>query len=199
MSQGGAFKVVFLGEGRVGKTSIGKRWVEGSFEAGVRSTVAAALYQKTAHTESGKPIPIHLWDTAGQEEFKSLAPIYYKDSQCAILVYSCIDQGSFEKAKAWRQELVNARGEDIKIALAANKVDLGSQRCVSKAEGESYAQSVGARHFDVSAKSGQGIDMLFFHVADLLASLPKRAQGPKKSGRVALTVVEGEQKKKGCC
>lgn len=203
MTQAPSFKVVFLGEGRVGKTSIGKRWAEDKFEQTTRSTVAAAFFQKTMNTKDGKTLNIQLWDTAGQEEFKSLAPIYYKDSQAAILVYSCTDQASFEKMQAWMKELIMSRGENIKIVIVANKIDLVKDRCVSTEQGERYAQSVKAQHFEVSAKTGQGIDLLFFHVAELLASLPEKVKmaATKRPGKVCLQVVNGEEaeKKKGCC
>ena len=204
MSKEPSFKVVFLGEGRVGKTSIGKRWAENKFDPNTRSTVAAAWFQKTTTTSDGKPVNIQLWDTAGQEEYKSLAPIYYKDSQAAILVYSVVDQGSFEKTVQWRKELVMSRGENIKIVIVANKIDLATERCVSREQGEQYAQSVNAKYFEVSAKTGDGIELLFFHVADLLMSLPQKEREGKRPGRVSLTVVNGEEndaqkKQGGCC
>lgn len=203
MTQAPSYKVVFLGEGRVGKTSVGKRWAEDKFDQTTRSTVAAAYFHKTTTTKAGKSISIQLWDTAGQEEFKSLAPIYYKDSHAAILVYSCIDQASFDKMVSWRNELIMSRGEDIKIVIVANKIDLVKDRCISTEQGEQYAKSVKAQHFEVSAKTGQGIDLLFYHVAELLASLPERAKpASKRHGKVCLQVLNGdeaEKKKEGCC
>jgi small GTP-binding protein len=104
------FKVAFLGEGRVGKTSISLQRSEDRFEQTIRSTVAAAFFQKTVTTKSERAINIMLWDTAGQEEVHSLAPIYYKDTHAALLVYSVVDQPSFDRMVQWRNELISSRG-----------------------------------------------------------------------------------------
>jgi len=201
VNAGQSFKVVCLGEGRVGKTSIGLRWAEDAFDPATRSTVAAAFFQKTAHTKDGKAVNIQLWDTAGQEEFKSLCPIYYKDAHAALLVYSVIDRSSFQKMIAWRNELSMARGDNIRIVIAANKADRQKERCVSRREGDDYATSVHAQYFEVSAKTGQGIDLLFMYIAEILAAIPVKAPVGKRAGKVSLTVVTGttEKKKKGCC
>lgn len=199
-----AFKVVFLGEGRVGKTSIGKRWAEDRFEQSQRSTVAAAFFQKSMNYE-GKLLNIQLWDTAGQEEFHSLAPIYYKDAHAAILVFSCTDRKSFDRMMQWKNELTSSRGGDIKIVIVANKVDLIKDRCVSTEMGETFAKQVGANYFEVSAKTGENINLLFNHVASLLAKM-EVSPTKKRGGSKGLLVINGEgdeeevkKEKSGCC
>jgi small GTP-binding protein len=196
------FKVVFLGEGRVGKTSIGRRWAENRFDQTTRSTVAAAFFQKSVTTRDGKTLNVMLWDTAGQEEYHSLAPIYYKDAHAALLVFSVVDQRSLDRMIQWKNELISSRGEDIKLVVVANKVDMVKDRCIKSEQGESIASANHAEYFEVSAKTGQGIDLLFAHVAEILAALP--VQGTpvaKRSGRVGLQVVSGEDapEEKGCC
>jgi small GTP-binding protein len=199
-----AFKIVFLGEGRVGKTSIGRRWSEDRFDPGTRSTVAAAFFQKNVTTKNGKSINIMLWDTAGQEEFHSLAPIYYKDAHAALLVFSVVDRTSYDRMVQWRNELFSSRREDIKFVVVGNKIDL-KDRVIETKMGEQFARENNAHYFEVSAKTGQGIDLLFVHVAELLAKLPVPA-GPslatKRSSKVGIQVVNGEENtapKNGCC
>jgi small GTP-binding protein len=197
-----SFKVVFLGEGRVGKTSIGRRWAEDRFDQTTRSTVAAAFFQKSTTTKDGRTINIMLWDTAGQEEYHSLAPIYYKDAHAALLVFSCIDQGSFDCMIQWKNELVSSRGEDIKLVVVANKIDVTKDRCIKSEQGEGIAQTINAQYFEVSAKTGQGIDLLFAHVAEILSKLPTSSPAlARRSSRVGLQVVNGEEQPKGkvCC
>jgi Ras-related protein Rab-21 len=196
-----SYKVVFLGEGRVGKTSIGKRWVEGKFESGLRSTINAAFFQKTVQFGT-KSFEIQLWDTAGQEEFHSLAPIYYKDAQAAILVYSVTDVKSFERMQQWKKELSASRGDSIKIVICGNKIDLRSQRCVKQEDAETVARQFGAKHFEVSAKTGEGIELMFLHLTELLSKIPLANTGPTRRSHASLQVidaVENEQKSEGCC
>jgi small GTP-binding protein len=199
------FKVVLLGEGRVGKTSIGRRWTEDRFEQTVRSTVAAAYFQKVVTTKGGRSFMIHLWDPAGQEEFHSLTPIYYKDSQAAILVFAVTDDSSFDRMTKWKNELLQTRGNDIKLVVVANKIDLEKERVVSRERGEEFARTVRAEYFEVSAKTGLGIDRVFSHLADLLATFPVPTGPSHKRGRAGLQVVsenrpvEETGKKGGCC
>ena len=198
-----SFKFTLVGESAVGKTAICKQFCEHTFNENQPTTVGLEFGTRIIEDENTR-IKLQVWDTAGQEEFKSLAPIYYKDSQAAILVYSVVDQGSFEKTVQWRKELMMSRGENIKIVIVANKIDLDKDRCVSREQGEEYAKSVNAKYFEVSAKTGDGIELLFFHVADLLMSLPQKEREGKRPGRVSLTVVNGEEaenrkKQGGCC
>lgn len=195
------YKVVFLGEGRVGKTSIGKRWAEGKFDSSTRSTVSAAFFQKSVNFET-KVLNIQLWDTAGQEEYHSLTPIYYKDAHAAILVYSVTDSKSFERMIQWKKELAASRGESIKIVICGNKIDLPSQRCVTPEQGETTARQLGAQHFEVSAKTGEGIETMFLHLAELLNSIPLQNTGPTRRSHTSIQVVDAQEKEKtekGCC
>jgi small GTP-binding protein len=197
------FKVVFLGEGRVGKTSIGKRWAEDTFDSGTRSTVAAGCFEKSVTAKDGRIFKIVLMDTAGQEEYHSLAPIYYKDAHAALLVFSIIDEAGFQRMQQWRNELISSRGADIKIIVVGNKLDMAKSRVVQTATAEQFATTIGSQYFEVSAKSGQGIDLLFAHLAEVLAKLPQQPSGPpKRATKMGLQIVNGEedeQPKGGCC
>ena len=199
-----SYKVVLLGEGRVGKSSIGNKWMNNTFDPNRRSTVAAAFFQKSVIC-GGKTVDIVLWDTAGQEEYHSLAPIYFKDAQAAILVYSVIDANSFERMMQWKKELVMSRGENIKVVIAANKIDMPSQRVITPQQGAEFAQKIGCPIFEVSAKTGQGIDMLFQSLAQILVTIPVQKNTSRRQGKVGLQVINGEEEVKeaeksgGCC
>jgi small GTP-binding protein len=197
------FKVVFLGEGRVGKTSIGKRWAEDTFDSATRSTVAAGFFEKVIVAKDGRSLKIMLMDTAGQEEYHSLAPIYYKDAHAALLVFSIIDEGGFQRMQQWRNELISSRGPDIKIIVVGNKLDLAKSRVVTQEAAERFAQTIGSPYFEVSAKTGQGIDLLFAHLGETMAKLPtpERGPAPKRGTKMGLQIVNGEEEeqKKGCC
>jgi small GTP-binding protein len=197
------FKVVFLGEGRVGKTSIGKRWAEDTFDSATRSTVAAGCFEKTVTSKDGKMLKIVLMDTAGQEEYHSLAPIYYKDAHAALLVFSIIDEAGFHRMQQWKNELIASRGPDIKIIVVGNKLDLAKNRVIQQDAANQFAQSIKSQYFEVSAKTGQGIDLLFAHLAEILAKLPQpeSGAGQKRASRVGIQIVNGDEEpqRNGCC
>jgi len=154
------FKVVLLGEGRVGKTSLVLRFCKGTFTDGQPPTIQASCLDKVLRI-GDKSLHLVIWDTAGQERFHALGPIYYRDADAALLVYDITDSDSFNKVKTWVKELRKMVGDEIVLTIAGNKADLERQRVVSKQDGMDYAASCGATYFETSAKLGRGIDEVF--------------------------------------
>lgn len=166
------FKVVLLGEGCVGKTSMVLRYVEDKFNDQHIQTLQATFLNKKLNI-GGKRINLAIWDTAGQERFHALGPIYYRMSNGAILVYDITDEDSFQKVKNWVKELKKMLGSEISLSIAGNKVDLEKERNVPIDVAEEYAKSVGALHFHTSAKQNVGIEELF---VELTQRMMDRAQ-----------------------
>mmetsp|Transcript_3377 Transcript_3377/g.3863 ORF Transcript_3377/g.3863 Transcript_3377/m.3863 type:complete len:206 (-) Transcript_3377:202-819(-) len=154
------FKVVLLGEGRVGKTSILLRYVNGEYREGQASTLQASYLDKRIIIQQ-KPVQLSIWDTAGQERFHSLVPIYYRDASGAVLVYDITDYESFSRVRKWVRELRQMGDNDICIIICGNKIDLAKDRTVTEEEATEYAQSVNAQHIYTSAKQGKGLDEAF--------------------------------------
>lgn len=154
------FKVVLLGEGCVGKTSLVLRYVENKFNDKHLITTQASFLNKKLNI-GGKRINLSIWDTAGQEKFHALGPIYYRGSNGAILVYDITDEDSFQKVKSWVKELRKILGTEICLVIAGNKTDLEKDRHVTVEEAETYASQVGATHCHTSAKQNQGIEDMF--------------------------------------
>ncbi|XP_043565663.1 ras-related protein Rab-21 isoform X2 [Chiloscyllium plagiosum] len=161
-----SFKVVLLGEGCVGKTSLVLRYCENKFNDKHITTLQASFLTKKLNI-GGKRVNIAIWDTAGQERFHALGPIYYRDSNGAILVYDITDEDSFQKVKNWVKELRKMLGNDISLCIVGNKLDLEKDRHVSVEEAEVYAESVGAKHFHTSAKLNKGIEELFLDLCKI--------------------------------
>lgn len=201
-----SFKVVLLGEGCVGKTSLVLRYVENKFNDKHLSTLQASFLNKKLNI-GGKRVNLAIWDTAGQERFHALGPIYYRDSNGAILVYDITDEDSFQKVKNWVKELRKMLGNDISLCIAGNKIDLEKDRHVSVAEAEEYAASVGAKHFHTSAKLSKGIDEMFLDLSKCM--MDKAEENGVKNNRMtkskSVIVVDDEQPKHqasgggGCC
>lgn len=160
-------KVVLLGEGCVGKTSIVLRYVEDKFNNKHISTLQASFLTKKINV-GDKRVQLNIWDTAGQERFHALGPIYYRASNGAILVYDITDQDSFQKVKNWVKELKKMLGSDIVITIVGNKTDLDKDRTVNIEEAQCYAQAVGATFFETSAKLNEGIEELFQELTTLM-------------------------------
>ena len=115
------FKLVLLGNAGVGKSCLVLRFVRGEFVDDLDTTVGAAFLTKTV-TLDGAPVKVEIWDTAGQERYRSLAPMYYRGAQAAVVVFDLTSRDSFEGAKGWVKELQKKADPQVVIALAGNKV-----------------------------------------------------------------------------
>ncbi|KAJ3447688.1 ras family-domain-containing protein [Anaeramoeba flamelloides] len=201
-------KIILLGQSGCGKTSIVMRWIDNSFTENTATTIGAAFYLKNLMIDE-KMISIRLWDTSGQERFKSLAPLYYREAAGVILVLDIQDPLSFEKLEYWMNELrTNCNSLPI-IGLAANKYDLFTdqqqqQEIFEKAT--KFAKNINAQIFQTSAKTGEGVEEIFEYVAKSVVqkhSSHLRFKKNNKTGQSRLVVGKTAQKqvKKegGCC
>jgi len=183
------FKVVLLGEGRVGKTSLLCRYVHGTFSERQQQTVQAHFLEK-ALTLGQTSVLLNIWDTAGQERFHALAPIYYRDADGAVLVYDITDPTSFQRVQHWVKELHGFVGPDITLVIAANKADLSKQQMVTDQDAEKFASSVKANLFKTSAKSGKGVEEVFLELTKGL--LKKTAKTGKKKKRQQVMIEDDD-------
>lgn len=178
-------KLVLLGEGRVGKTSLSSRFVSDSFNEGQGPTSAAAFLTKRIEIR-GCACELAIWDTAGQERFHSLGPIYYRNADAAILVFDVTDAGSFRRVRDWVRELRQMVGPDIPLSIVANKQDLkylGSEGGVPDDHSRGFAASVGATYCRTSARTGSGIEHAFMCTAKEALAYHKRKQADIPQGR----------------
>lgn len=120
--------------------------------------------------------------------FHALGPIYYRDSNGALLVYDITDRDSFTKVRNWVTELREIVGKDIVLVIAGNKSDLEKQRQVSDDDAKQYAQSVGAIHMNCSAKTGKGVEEAFL---ELTKAMLKRQDDKAPAAGAAAASVGG--------
>ena len=133
-----------------------------TFDEEQPSTTAATMYANTKMTTpSGVTANVSIWDTAGQEKYHALGPIYYRDAHGAFIAYDITDKDSFDKVKVWLKELHQVVGEGIPIVVCGNKCDLERERKVPLKDAEDWANANGAQHFSCSAKLGMKVNDAF--------------------------------------
>lgn len=172
------FKLVFLGEQSVGKTSLITRFMYDSFDNTYQATIGIDFLSKTMYLED-RTVRLQLWDTAGQERFRSLIPSYIRDSTVAVVVYDITNIVSFNQTNKWIDDVRAERGNDVIIMLVGNKTDLADKRQVSIDEGEKKAKELNVMFIETSAKAGYNVKQLFRRVA---AALPGMDQ-PLEQGQ----------------
>jgi len=200
-------KLVLLGEAAVGKSSLVLRFVNNDFQENKEPTIGAAFLTQKCNLPT-RTIKFEIWDTAGQERFASLAPMYYRNAQSALVVYDLTKPTSLIKAKHWVAELQRQASPGIVIALVGNKLDLtneptssgnssgedgdenaaegegddGDARKVSTAEAKSYAEEEGLLFFETSAKLGTNVTEVFTAIANAIPETSlKGTRGPGSS------------------
>ena len=156
-----SIKITLIGDSGVGKTCIIFRFISNEFSSNTLTTDGVS-YSKKEITYKDKKIQLDLWDTAGQEQYRSLGKHFYKDSFIVILVYNITVKESFDNLKnIWLEDVVNY-GEEYKVlAIVGNKCDLYEQEAVSEPEARKFAEDNNALFMIVSAKDGTNIELLF--------------------------------------
>jgi small GTP-binding protein len=208
-------KILLIGESGVGKTSIISQYVEETFKEDQETSAGASFSTKKLELKNGNLVTLEIWDTAGQEKFRALTQLFYKESSAAILVYDITRKDSFEQIKEyWFNQVKEKSPNNVIIALAANKIDLFENEEVEEKIARDFANEIGAIFMMTSAKNKDGIDELF----DIIANKIFKCSGDDDNGdgntidRIkeirgkSVKISENKhfdnnngKKKKGCC
>ena len=154
------YKIIFLGDQYVGKSSILNRFYQDKFEPDYQATIGLDFHSKNTEI-NGESIRLLLYDTAGQEKFKSLIPMYIRDANIILVVYDITLKDSFTHTEHWVNETKDLKREDAIFVLIGNKTDLEEKRQVTTKEAEDFANGKGFIFHEVSAKTGEGVEDLF--------------------------------------
>ena len=202
------FKVVLIGDMAVGKTCIIAQFTTGEFDPDSVTSSTVNFRSKTIEFLDGKSIKFNIWDTMGQEKYRAMAQIFYKDARIVILVYDISNQKSFEAMKDYWYPQVKEKGpKEIILAVAANKSDLYELRQVDDEEGEKFAKSIGAIFASTSARNDTGITSLFENIGRMVLDpnfdFWKKEKLEKSPSFImnSKTIKEGKEKQeeKSCC
>lgn len=194
-------KMVILGECGVGKSSLALRFVSNAFQHYTESTIGANYLSKTVEVDTRK-ITFKIWDTAGQEKYNSLVPMYYRGAGAAILVFDISRPETIASLERWVEELKANGPPDIIIALCGNKADLEKDRRISKERANQYAEEIGAVYTEVSARDDINVVGLFDEIAQRVVAI-QNASGVGCNGLMDAIIMDGgckaEDKSGNCC
>ena len=191
------YKIILLGESAVGKTSIITRLTKNKFMDLSISTISEYFTEKKMEI-NGTTIKLEIWDTAGQEKYRSLVRNYYNGCDAAILVYDITDRNSFnEMQNYWHKEILK-NCPNIILGVVGNKFDLFEKEQVKEKEGKEFANKFGAIFYSTSAKENVGIDALFKDIATKLVELDNKSVSFNNDTVSKLSSQDANSKKK-CC
>jgi small GTP-binding protein len=158
-------KVVFIGDSAVGKTSLFMRFQSKEFSSEVPTTVGGACANVTIDLEDDRKIHLIVWDTAGQEKYRGIVPMYFNRAAFILIVYDIANRTSFESVPSWVTLSQSKSPDGVRLVLIGNKSDLEVQRAVSVVEGTELAASVGAMFLETSALNPELVRDLIVAVA----------------------------------
>jgi Ras-related protein Rab-1A len=154
------FKILLVGDSSVGKTSIATRFADNEFSPNYISTIGVDFKIKTLNFD-GKKFKITIFDTAGQERFRTITSSYYRGGHGIILAYDITDIYTFNNIPSWMKEIRQYANDSVKIVLVGNKSDLEKKRIISYKEGEEMAKNLKIQFIETSAFSNTNINNIF--------------------------------------
>ena len=188
------YKILLLGDSSVGKTCFLMRYADNTFQEIHMSTIGLDYKLKNVQLDDGKIVKIQIWDTAGQDRFRSITKNYYKGAHGIILIYDVTSRKTYENIKNWVAQIKEEVSEKVTIILVGNKIDDEKNRKVTTEEGQNMAKECGLDFFETSAKSGINIDSTFNELVKKTVEKYSKVdgKGDKLNGRKS-------GKKGGCC
>ncbi|XP_073690385.1 ras-related protein Rab-23 [Garra rufa] len=159
-----AIKVVVVGNGAVGKSSMIQRYCKGIFTKDYKKTIGVDFLERQI-IANDEDVRLMLWDTAGQEEFDAITKAYYRGAQACVLVFSTTDRESFEAISSWREKVEMEVG-DIPTVLVQNKIDLLDDTVIKNEEAEGLAKRLKLRFYRTSVKEDLNVNEVFKYLAD---------------------------------
>ena len=198
------FKIIIVGDSGVGKSSLLKRAVQNKFDGNYQATIGFEFLLMHFKVNDLK-IKLQIWDTCGQEMYRSLIQGFYRNTSLALVVYDVSRKETYDALDIWLKDIRDHTEQDIPIFVAGNKCDL--QRAVQAEEAKVYSVSSRTKYFtECSAKTGQNVKDIFFEAAKYLYKTYKQFQGqnklPSSSNKLKIGSDDNNNlnvKKKKCC
>jgi len=160
------YKVVIVGEAGVGKTSVLLRFTDGTFND-QSVNLGYDFRTKDVKLKTGV-VTLQLWDTVGQERYKTMTSSFYRGANGVILLYDITNNQSFSQVTWWLRDIERFVEEEVPRILVGNKADLQATRVVDKTQAENFAKQLGVVYTEISAKDGTNVDLLFSMLSDAI-------------------------------
>ncbi len=199
------FKIIIVGDAGVGKSCLLRRFADQSFTDNYINTIGVDFKVRTLEM-FGKSVKLNIWDSAGQERFRTIVNTYYRGAHGIIVVYDTTDRDSFEHLAEWLKDVSELAEPNAKKLLVGTKVDLdAAHRQVPKQAVKHYADSINVPFIETSAKTGQNVEQAFNQMTTLLmedvvsGDLVVGEQNTIKLDGKTRSVTEDKKKKKKCC
>ena len=210
-------KCVLLGESGTGKSSLIERFINNTFRKDTPSTLIGSFSSKVVYYEKENiKIRYDIWDTAGQEKYRSINKIFYQDAQVTLLVYDITQKETYDAIKNyWFQEVKDNAPEDVIVFIVGNKSDLYEKEAVNEEEARQYAKDINALYKLVSAENGDGINEIFKMIGErmLTQEFLEKIKNEKNNNdnnnstnnnkntikNISIEDNKGQKKKKKCC
>ena len=207
-----SFKLIVIGDSGVGKSCLTNNAVKNIFDDSYNATVGFEFFTFNVKIND-KIVKLQIWDTCGQELYRSLITNFYRNSSLAVMVYSINSKESFENIEMWLRELRTNSNPDAKVFLIGNKIDLENERQITKEQGEQFAKDNKINGFmEASAKTGVNAQKIFIQAATTLYEdyIKYQQKAEQSGGKVENTFGKQQNNKKridnkprknqgGCC
>ena len=160
------FKIIMIGDASVGKSNLLLRYTKNTFNEDQKATIGVEFQTKSIKKDDGKILKAQLWDTAGQEKYKSLVSAYYRGAVGVCVVFDVTNFESFRSVSSWLKEVKKSCNPNTVILLIGNKCDLEENRVVRSADVAKYAQEHQLAYVETSAKLSLNVDSAFEMIID---------------------------------
>ena len=192
------FKLLLIGDSGVGKSCLLLRFADDTYTDSFISTIGVDFKIRTIELE-GKVIKLQIWDIAGQERFRTITSSYYRGAHGIIMVYDVTEPESFKNISGWLNEITRHASEGVNRLLVGNKADMEDAKKVTFEEGNTYANQLGIKFLETSAKSSHNVEQAFVTMAsEIKAKVASSGKTATRGERLTQSKPIGSQKK-GCC
>ena len=202
------FKIVLTGNSGVGKSSILQRYMKRTFDENYKITIGVDFLMKSLIINN-QTVKLQVWDTAGQEKYRSMVSSYYRGAHVALIIFDLTSHASFEALPTWIETFYNNGPEQKNTILIGNKKDLIEERQVTQEEAALFSETNNMIYFETSAKEGDNIDYVFNFAAEKLLEFYKGSKDKlrrqytpntrKQINNFQEIRIEETNDKKGCC